>query len=246
MNDHELSQLLQQAKAKSPKPAPQLAARTLAAYREHHARPSFFRRHWRLATAAAVLAVVGGVVATRPSTGSPLPPEYRNPHVLGSGSMSSADGWTMRYTTVLQPYADGPNLVLSHNSDITERRPGKVIFHRYVADVNANLWYGYDAVLQTTHGMNGQVKIEPLSRLPTRMPEWLRAARIVQVRELPSQIFETGQRISVTMMPDAGGGRTVVDYLTVDTSLFDMVHHVFGHMLMTVHRHFESHEPRVQ
>ena len=52
MNDQELSALIQQAKAQFPKPAPQLASRTMEAYRARFARPSLLRRHWRLAAAA--------------------------------------------------------------------------------------------------------------------------------------------------------------------------------------------------
>jgi len=68
MNDQELSQLLRQAKEQTSNPPPRLAAEAVRAYRARFARPSFFRRHWRLTAAAAALLLAAGVLTTRPST----------------------------------------------------------------------------------------------------------------------------------------------------------------------------------
>jgi hypothetical protein len=143
---------------------------------------------------------------------------------------------------VLKPDTANSSLALSSSTDISIPRPGKVVFHRYLGDVNTGIWYGYDAVLHTTHGMNGEVKIQPLSEPPDKAPSEIRAARIVAIQELPSESFLTGQRIAVTI-PDAGGGRQIVDHLTIDTDFFGMMHHVIGGMITSFHHHFELHGP---
>jgi hypothetical protein len=90
LNDDELNALLQQAKATPLKPSPKLAARTLSAWREHTARPPFWRRsislRWRVGALAALLILAGtlGTQAFGPSSDvgleGPVMPQRANPH----------------------------------------------------------------------------------------------------------------------------------------------------------------------
>jgi hypothetical protein len=247
MNDNELSNLLREAKEQSPKPARALATRTMQAYRAQFVRPSFFRRHWRLATAAAALLVVIGAFGTRSSTGSPLPPEYDRPGIIGSGSMET-DGWRMDYYTVVRPFIPGPQTASFEGGGVTRAKTGRpIIFHRFLGDGVTKIYFGYDIVLHPD-GLSGKMTFRPLSVEPDDMPAEFHAAgsRIVAVQELPTKTFESGQNVVITLLIHPDTGQKVVDYVHVDTNFFDMVHHVLGNMIMTVHRHIQSRERHVQ
>ena len=244
MNDTELSTLLRRAKAQSPRPTTDLAARTLQAYRERFARPSFFIRHWRLATATAALLIAVGILGTRTSTGSPLPPEYDRPGIVASGSMQSRDGWRMDYSTVVRPFPPGPHTATFTGGSIDEsdgRRP--IVFHRYLGDTAAKTWYGYDIVLHA-NGMSGKVDFRPLSVKPDDLPAEFRAtgSRILEVRELPAKSFESGQNIAVTLLTNPSTNQQVIDYVHVDTSVLSMIHHVLQNMFTAIHSHLQAHE----
>jgi hypothetical protein len=244
MNDNELSTLLRQAKAQSPKPASDLAARTIEAYRERFPRLSFFRRHWRLAAAAAAALIVICAVGTRTSTGSPLPPEYDRPGIVASSSMQSRAGWRVDYSTVVRPFSPGPHTATFTGSSIDESNGTRpIVFHRYLGDVAAKTWYGYDIVLHT-NGMSGKVTFRPLSVKPADLPEEFRAAgsRILEVRELPTRSFDTGENIAVTLLTNPSTNQQVIDYVHVDTSFFNVVHHILGNIITAIHSHLQPHE----
>jgi hypothetical protein len=243
MNDNELSNLLRQAKAQSAQPTPDLAARTIEAYRERFARTSFFRRHWRFATAAASLILVA-VLGIHVSTGSPLPPEYDRPGVIASGSVQSRGGWRMDYSTVVRPFSPSPHTATFTGGSIDESDGSHpIVFHRYLGDTATKTWYGYDVVLHT-NGMSGKVTFRPLSVKPADLPEEFRVAssRILEVRELPTKSFETGQNIAVTLLTNPSTNQQVIDYVHVDTSFIYMVHHVLQNMFTAIHSHFQPHE----
>ena len=72
LNDDELNSLLRQAKGKAPAPSPELAARTLRAYRETAGRATMGQRLWRpiaipapLAALAAILLLLAGIAGGR-------------------------------------------------------------------------------------------------------------------------------------------------------------------------------------
>jgi hypothetical protein len=244
MNDNELSNLLRRAKAQSLQPASDLAGRTMQSYRERFARPSFFIRHWRLAAVAAAVMIVIGVLSTRTSTGSPLPPEYDRPGVVASGSMQSRDGWRMDYSTVVRPFPPGPHTAIFTGGSIDEsdgRRP--IVFHRYLGDTAAKTWYGYDIVLHA-NGMSGRVTFQPLGVKPENLPEEFRAAgsRILEIRELPTKSFDCGQNIAVTLLTNPSTNQQVIDYIHVDASFLGVIHHILQHMVTVIHGHFQAHE----
>jgi hypothetical protein len=246
MNDQELSDLLRQANEQSPKPSRQLAANTMQAYRAQFVRPSFFRRHWRLATAAGVIAIVGGLLATRPSTGSPLPPEYDRPGIVASGHVDW-NGWTLEYSTVLRPANSGRPKSLFTTTNVAPSKEGAVIFHRYFGNTATQVYYGYDVVLHHERSSN-EMTIQPLSEAPETMPEALRAAgsRLLEIRELPSQKVLAGQNIAVTLLNDPVTGQQVIDYVHVDTNIFDAAHHILSNMIRAFHSHFKHDGPPVQ
>jgi len=257
MNDQELSDLLQEAKAQTPKPSPQLAARTMHAYRADFTRPSFFVRHWRLAAAAAAVVIAIGLLGTRASVGSPLPPQYDRSGVIASGHLHAWNRWILDYSTVRRP-SGGQSSFDFTTTDISERDDKTIVFHRYFGDAATNVYYGYDVVLHASwlgtwgpihvRDSNGTVTIEPLSEPPEKMPGQVRVdgARLVEVRELPSQPFQTGQNMAVTLISDPATGQQVIDYVRVDTNIFDSVHHIFNNMIRAFHGHFERHGPPVQ
>jgi hypothetical protein len=241
MNDQELSALLQQAREQTPNPTPELAERTLQAWRHRFARPPFFRRHWRLVTAAALLLIGIGIVGTRASTGSPLPPEYDRPGIISSGRMT-CDGWRMEYSTVVRPVRSGVLPLGFTGNTVTRPAAGQpIVFHRFLGDMQNKVYFGYDVVLHN-EGMSGQLRIRPLSVRPDDLPDQFRAAgsRILEVRELPTGTFACGQNIAVTLLTHPATGQTIVDYVNVDTDWLLFVHHVFGNMLTAVHRHFDA------
>ena len=257
MNDQELTDLLRQAKTETPKSSAQLAARTLHAYREGHARPSFFVRHWRMAAVAAAILIAITVVGTRSSVGSPLPPEYDRSGVISAGHLHAWNRWILDYSTVRRP-SGGHSSSDFTTTDISERDDKTIVFHRYFGDATTNVYYGYDVVLHTSwmgtlgpihvRDSNGTVTIEPLSEQPQKRPDQVRAAgsRILEVRELPSHSFQTGQSFAVTLLSDPATGQQVIDYVRVDTNIFDSLHHIAKNMLRAFHSHFEHHEPPVQ
>jgi hypothetical protein len=240
MNDHELSDLLRQAREQSPKPSPQLAARTMSAYREHFPRPSFLVRHWRMAAIAAAVLIAIGIVGTRSSIGSPLPPEYDRAGVVASGHVDR-NGWTLEYSTVFRPVNPRHPAIFT-TTDVPEPKGPTIVYHRYFGDNAARLYYGYDVVLQTD-GTSGKVRIQPLSERPEKMPDQLRAAgsRLLEIRELPSNTFDCGQNIAVTLVSDPATGQQVIDYLHVDSSLLDGIGHILHNMIRAFHSHFEHH-----
>jgi len=241
MNDQELSDLLRQAKAQTPKPSSQLGPRTVQAYRGRFARPSLFRRHWRLAMAAGVIVVVGGILATRPSTGSPLPPEYDRPGIVASGRIGSRVGWQVNYYTVVRPWRSGVHVVQFTGNSVTERginRP--VIFHRYLGDHDSKIYFGYDIVVQG----DGKLNFRPLSAEPEEMPEQFHSggARVVAIRELPVRAFGSGQNTAVTLLFHPTTGQQVIDYIHLDGSFIATFHHILGNIVQAVHSHFEPHQ----
>jgi hypothetical protein len=244
MNDQELTNLLRQAAAQTPAPSAQLSTRTVQAYRTRFSRPSFVVRHWRVAAVVAAGLVAIGVLGTRSSTGSPLPPEYERPHVIASGSVRTQGGWTMEYSTVIKPVVSEQRFPASTSTVLTEPKPGKAIFHRYAGDVGANTLYGYDIVLRTD-GMSGKVTLQPPSEPPAMLMDRAGAAdvRFLAVQELPSQTFDCGQTIAVTLLADPATGQKVVDYVRVDTSFFSAMHHIMGNMIKAFHSHFNQHSP---
>jgi hypothetical protein len=239
MNDQELTYLLREARAQSPEPTPRFATRTVQEYRARLARPSFIRRHWRLASAAAVLVIIGGAVAIRPSTGSPLPPEYDRPGIVASGHMGSRQGWAMDYYTVVRPWRPGTQVASFTGSSITETKGRRIVFHRYLGDGDSKVYFGYDVVLQAD-GMSGKLTFRPLSVEPEDMPSQLRAAgsRIVAVQQLPAKTFESGQNVVITLLTHPETGQQVIDYVHVDTNFFIMMHQVVGNMITAFHHHF--------
>jgi hypothetical protein len=240
MNDTELFQLLKQAKEQSPKPSRQLAVGTVQAYRERFARPSFLRRHWRLATAAGIIAVAG-VLVTRPSTGSPLPPEYDRPNIIGSGSMGSG-GWSMDYYTVLRPSRSDVTFAAFEGGTVSNPPPGQpVVFHRFLGDGAAKVYFGYDVVVQG----DGKMSFRPLSVEPADMPEQFRAtgSRILSVQELPAKTYGSGQNVAVTLLVHPDTGQQLIDYITVSQSFVQAMHHIIGNMIMAFHSHFAPHGP---
>jgi hypothetical protein len=73
LNDDELNSLLRQAKTKPPQPAPELRARTLAAFRAQSAPAPWWRRAWALPLGwrvgtVAVLALTLAFALSPPST----------------------------------------------------------------------------------------------------------------------------------------------------------------------------------
>jgi len=242
MNDQELSDLLQEAKAQTPKPSQQLATRTMAAWRAGFARPSWLVRHWRVAAAAGAVLIAIGLLGTRSSVGSPLPPEYNRRDVIASGHVHVRDGWIMDYSTVLRPVHGVQPASVFTGTDVQESENNTVVFHRYFGNTVTKVYYGYDIVLQSA-GTLGEVAFRPLSEVPEKMPEKLREAgsRLLEVRELPTKKFSAGQNIAVTLLNDPATGQQVIDYVHVDTNLFDMVHHILNNMVRAVHSHFEHH-----
>jgi len=241
MNDQELSDLLQEAKAHTPKPSPRVAADTLQAWRVQFSRPSFFVRHWRMTAVAASLLVFIAIVGTHVSTGSPLPPEYDRPGIVASGSMGSRDGWRIDYYTVLRPWRPGIQGGQFTGTSVTEaRHGGPMIFHRYLGDSVTKVYFGYDIVVQG----DGRHTFRPLSVEPEEMPQQFRASgsRIVAVQELPANIFESGQNVAVTLLVHPTTGQRVIDYVHVDSSLVATFHHIIGNVVRAIHSHFEAHQ----
>jgi hypothetical protein len=242
MNDQELTALLREAKAQSPKPSPALAKRTLQAYRGQFARPSFLRRHWRFVAVAASVLIAIAVIGTRSSTGSPLPPEYERPDIVASGRLTSRDGWHMEYYTVVRPRRSDLQTASFAGASISEAEGQPIVFHRYLGDGVHKLYFGYDIVLQT-YGRT--INFRPLSVKPDDMPAEFRSAgsRILEVRELPSRAFQAGQNVAVTLLTHPTTGQTVVDYVNVDTSIFEITQHILGNIIRAFHSHFKLHGP---
>ena len=250
MNDQELSTLLQQAKAASPKPAPQLALRTMQAYREQFPKPSFLRRHWRLATAAAVFVAAVGILGTRSSTGSPLPPEYGSRHVLASGHMITHSGWKIEYSTALRPVVEGQFIAAVNRTSVTDPQKDVLVFRRYFGDIAANVWYGYEIVLHVDRA-SGRVTLQPLSERPGMTPREFApaaahpaASQLVTVQDLPAMAFETGQNIAVPVFTVPATGQKVIDYVNIDRAgLLDDLGDMFQGIFRGIHSHFMPHGP---
>ena len=220
MNDQELSALLRQAGAQSPKPTPRLARQTMQAYRSQFDRPSWLARHWRLAAAATVLAVIG-VFCVRPSGGSLLPPDNVKPRVLSSGRMQKetywiGNGWRMEWCLTVPP--DTSRVFYSNGAWLTTSERDRIVFHRYFGDLDTNIWYGYDAVLDP-HRPSGKVTFQRPNEHPEEMPGvfYASGARLVPIQNLPTEAFETGQNIAVTLVSRPETGLKAVDYIRIDS-----------------------------
>jgi hypothetical protein len=87
------------------------------------------------------------------------------------------------------------------------------------------------------------VTVQPLSEPSERMPDEVRAAgsRLLEVRELPSQTFQNGQNIAITLLSDPATGQRVIEYVRVDTNFLDGAQHIFHGMIRAFHSHFEHH-----
>jgi hypothetical protein len=167
------------------------------------------------------------------------------PGLIATGHMETRDGWQFDYSTFVKPAISGQRMSLLSGASVTQAKRGRpAVFHRYLGDVSAKVYFGYDVVLEPS-GASMRLRFAPISKSPEEWlgEQWSPGARMLAIQEFPSRTFESGQNIAITLLADPTTGQKVVDYIHVDTSLFDLFHHVIGNMITAFHRHFEAHNP---
>jgi hypothetical protein len=171
--------------------------------------------------------------------------EAPQPGLIATGHMQARDGWRLDYSTVIKPAIPGQRMSLLSGVNITQAKGTRpTIFHRYLGDVSAKVFFGYDVILEP-NGTSTRLRFAPISKRPEDLlgEQWSPGARLLAIQEFPSKTFESGQNIAITLLADPATGQKVVDYIHVDTSLFDLVHHILGNMITAFHSHFQPHNP---
>jgi hypothetical protein len=143
---------------------------------------------------------------------------------------------------------DTPRVFYSTFAWLTTSEQDKVVFHRYFGNLDTNIWYGYDAVLDP-HRPSGKITFERPNEHPAlpanlavEMPIfWASGARLVSIQDLPVGGFEAGRNMALTLATLPDSGRKVVDYIRIDSiGVLDTVQAVGSSL---IHRHLGSFWP---
>jgi len=166
------------------------------------------------------------------------------PGLIATGQIQARDGWRLDYSTVVKPTIPGQRMSLLSGASVTHAKNGRpTVFHRYLGDPSAKVYFGYDVVLESS-GTSTRLRFAPISKRPEELlgEQWTPGARLLAIQEFPSKTFESGQNIAITLLADPATGQKVVDYIHVDTSFMELLHHIFGNMITAFHSHFQPHD----
>jgi|ERR1051326_1324974 hypothetical protein len=171
------------------------------------------------------------------------------PGLIASGSAHTHDGWRLSYSTVVKPPVAGQSMSISNGLLLSETdASGRAVFHRYIADPAAKVFFGYD-VLIVPNGGSAKLAFRPLSIRPEDLPPEFQTAgsRLVEIRQFPNRTFESGQTIGITLAMNPASGQKVVDYVHVEFSYFDRIAQAledWSNAIAEAHRNIFAHHRR--